>query len=100
MIQINLIPDVKQEFIRAQKMRNAVITFAILICGVAMALLAVLGIVYGGQAVRESLARTEINKQYKELQSVENIDDVLTIFPPPVLSISAITYLFIKNIPV
>ena len=60
MIQINLIPDVKQEFIHAQKMRNAVITFAILICGVAMALLAVLGIVYGGQAVRESLARNEI----------------------------------------
>ena len=38
MIQINLIPDVKQEFIRAQKMRNTVITFAILICGVLLVL--------------------------------------------------------------
>ena len=79
MIQINLIPDVKREFIHAQKMRSTVITFAILICGVSMALLAVLGIVYGGQTVRESLARNEINKQYKALQSIENIDDVLTI---------------------
>ncbi len=79
MIQINLIPDVKQEFIHAQKMRSAVITFAILICGIAMALLAVLGLVYGGQAVRETLARNEIDKQYKTLKSIENIDQALTI---------------------
>lgn len=79
MIQINLIPDVKREFIRAQKMRSIVIAGAIFACGVAIALLALLGVIYGGERLRESAARREIDKRYDELVAIENIDEVLTI---------------------
>ncbi|NCU38024.1 hypothetical protein EOL96_03160 [Candidatus Saccharibacteria bacterium] len=79
MIEINLIPDVKQEFIHAQKMRNMVIVFAILASGAAVALLAVLGLLYASQVLRENMARTEVDKQFKSLQSIDNINNVLTI---------------------
>lgn len=79
MIEINLVPDVKQEFIHAQKMRNTVITFAIIISIAAVGVLAVLGLLYGTQAMREQFARDEIKKQFASLRSIENLDDVLTI---------------------
>ncbi|MBC7764729.1 hypothetical protein H7Y29_03350 [Microbacteriaceae bacterium] len=79
MIEINLIPDVKQEFIRAQKMRNFTITASILTGLAAGAVVVILGLLLGAQALHETLARGEVNTQFKKLQSVENIDNVLTI---------------------
>ncbi len=79
MIQINLIPDVKQEFIRAQKMRNVVITGAILACGAAVAILVLLTAVYSGERIRENIARGKIADRYKELKQIDNLDNVLTI---------------------
>ena len=79
MIEINLVPDVKQEFIHAQKMRNTVITFAIIISIAAVGVLAILGLFYGTQALRERIARDAIKKEFSSLREIENVDDVLTI---------------------
>lgn len=79
MIEINLIPDVKQEMIRAQKMRNTAISLSIVVALAAGAVVALLSILVGFQALRENLARAEIKKQFSTLQSTEDIEKALTI---------------------
>lgn len=79
MIEINLIPDVKQEFIRAQKMRNLAITVSILTGLAAVGILILLLLFLGAQAIHEGIARGDIKKESQKLQAIENIDNVLTI---------------------
>lgn len=79
MIEINLIPDVKREFIHAQKMRNLAITASILVGAAAAGVVVILALLLGAQALHESIARGQVDSEFKKLQSVDNIDNVLTI---------------------
>lgn len=79
MIEINLIPDVKQEYIHAQKMRNVAITVSILIGAAAAGVVVILALLLGAQALHESIARGQVKDQFKQLQSIDNLDNVLTI---------------------
>lgn len=79
MIEINLIPDVKQEYIHAQKMRAVAITASVLVGAAAAGIVVLLGLILGAQALHESLSRAEVDKQFKQLKSIDNIDNVLTI---------------------
>ncbi len=80
MIQINLIPDVKQEFIKAQRLRATVISFSIIIAGVSVAALVLLATyVYGAQALRSSMSDSKIDELHKSLASDEDLPHVLTI---------------------
>jgi hypothetical protein len=80
MIEINLIPDVKQELLRAQSMRAAVISGAILTSIIAGAVVALLALyIYGVQTVRSGIVSDEIDKQYKTLSEVKDLPKVLTI---------------------
>ena len=80
MIEINLVPDVKQELLRAQRTRTAVITISI-ISGLAAIGIVVLLLVYvfGVQAVRSGLADNAIKEQSEKLASVEDLSKILTI---------------------
>lgn len=79
MIQINLVPDIKQEMLRAQRMRNLTISFSILVGIVAVSAVAALGLVLGAQAVTEAVTAGQINSEYKKLASTKDIDNTLTI---------------------
>jgi hypothetical protein len=79
MIAINLIPDVKQELIRAQKMRGTAITLSIVVGIVAGGVVALLAVFLGGQTITESVMRDNIKKDFTTFSSIENIDNVLTI---------------------
>ncbi len=79
MIEINLIPDVKQEFIHAQHIRNTVISFAILSMIVADGSVAVLGVVLGAQGVRDILADKGIKDEYSKLSSIPDLNKIVTI---------------------
>ena len=80
MIEINLIPDVKQELLRAQATRAAVISASIITSIVAGGVVvALLLYVFGVQAVRSTLVTNEINKQYAALSKVEDLSKILTI---------------------
>lgn len=79
MIEINLIPDVKQEFIRAQRTRNTVISFTILAMLAAATTVGVLGLILGAQNVRESLAGNSIKSEFSKLSSVSDINKIVTI---------------------
>jgi len=80
MIEINLIPDVKQELIRAQHTRAAVISMSILASIIAVGLVVVLvGYVYGVQTIRGAISDNSIKEEYASLSGVEDLSEMLTI---------------------
>jgi Tfp pilus assembly protein PilN len=80
MIEINLIPDVKQELLKAQRTRAAVISASIITCIVAGGLVVALALyVFGVQTVRGALADNQIKDGSAELAKVEDLSKMLTI---------------------
>lgn len=80
MIEINLIPDVKQELVRAQIQRNVIISVSMLISIVAVSLvLLVASYVYVGQALAIRSSNDTIDKEFAQLSAVEDIDKMITI---------------------
>lgn len=80
MIEINLIPDVKQELIHARMIRSAVISGAIVTTIIAAAVVAILSVyVFGVQTVRGAVADDAIKKGSAQLASVEDLSKILTI---------------------
>ncbi|MFZ1812604.1 MAG: hypothetical protein WAU02_03765 [Candidatus Saccharimonadales bacterium] len=80
MIELNLLPDVKKEFIKAQRMRNRVVSGAIatsLIAGGAVAFLATT--VYGAQMYMISSAENQIKDNHKKLSQKQEIDKYLAV---------------------
>lgn len=80
MIEINLVPDVKQELIRAQRIRARVITGSIFIGVLSVVIVTLLVIyIYTIQAVRSSMADSAIKQGSDQLASVKDLSKMLTI---------------------
>jgi len=80
MIEINLVPDVKQELIAARRIRAAVISGTIIATIVAGGVVAALSAyVFGGQAIRHAIADEAIKSEGAKLASVEDLSKILTI---------------------
>ncbi|MBC7746834.1 hypothetical protein H7Y40_02545 [Pedobacter sp.] len=80
MIELNLLPDVKKEFIKAQRTRNTVISVSIIAtigAGVLTALL--LSYVYVAQPLLISSQTNAIKKSTAELKAIPEIDKYLTV---------------------
>lgn len=79
MIEINLVPDVKRELLRAQRMRNLVI-FIATVTGIASVAITVIlvGIVYVGQSIASSSLDGAIANEHSTLTNQENINYYLT----------------------
>lgn len=80
MIEINLVPDVKQELIKAERVRSLVISTAILAGIISLAIVAILAAyVFGVQSVRGALDDDNIKKGNAQLAEVEDLSKILTI---------------------
>lgn len=80
MIEINLVPDVKQELIKAQRVRASVISIAILVGIAAAGVVVVLAIwVFAVQTARDIITDNIIKSESQKLSSVEDISNTLTI---------------------
>lgn len=80
MIEINLIPDVKQELLKAQSVRSTVVSLSGIISVGAIGIVVLLGLyTFGAQLVAEQLADNSIVDQNKKLQSNKDLNQVLTI---------------------
>jgi Tfp pilus assembly protein PilN len=80
MIEINLVPDVKQELIKAQRIRSTVIAASVLIGSISVAVVALLTMyIFTVQAVRGGLVDNAIKQGSDKLASVEDLSKVLTI---------------------
>lgn len=80
MIQINLLPDLKKEFIKAQKTKSLVISTAVLVT-IGSIGLSVLLFVYVnfGQQLQINVITGNIDKKSSELAAMNDIDEYLTI---------------------
>jgi len=80
MIEINLVPDVKQELIKAQRIRSTVITVVIFIGLGSIAVVAALAMyVFTVQTVRGALLDTDIKTKNQKLESTADLSKTLTI---------------------
>ena len=80
MIELNLLPDVKKEYLKAQSFRAKTISLSILATIVAVGATAVLAAyVYGGQKLVSTLQKNDIEAKTKELKGKKDIDKYLTI---------------------
>lgn len=79
MIEINLIPDVKREYLKTRALRNAVIGMSIFVSVVVVGLAVVLGLVFGGQLVTEALQDNSIKEDGNKLVAIEDLDKTVTI---------------------
>ncbi|MDB5184090.1 MAG: putative Fimbrial assembly family protein [Candidatus Saccharibacteria bacterium] len=80
MIEINLVPDVKQELIRAKRVQTVVITGAVFVGIAAIAIVILLALyLFGVQTVRSNLADSAINDKSKQLSNVSDLANTLTI---------------------
>ena len=80
MIQINLIPDVKRELLRAQKQRALVISISIIASLAALALVVVLAMyVFGVQTIRSAISDNTIKDEAAKLAQIEDLSNTLTI---------------------
>lgn len=80
MIEINLIPDVKQELLKAQRVRNVVISSSILVSIVAVGVVVLLLVyMFGVQSVRNALLDNQIKDKYATLSKVDDLSKIITI---------------------
>ncbi|HKX72739.1 MAG TPA: hypothetical protein VJM32_01855 [Candidatus Saccharimonadales bacterium] len=80
MIQLNLLPDLKKEFIKAQKAKAMVITIAIFVTLGAFAVSALLFVyVTFVQQFQVNLASDDIGRKMKELKEIPDVDKYLTV---------------------
>lgn len=79
MIQINLIPDIKQELLRAQTTRRTAISISIFAGLGAAGVVVALAVVLGVQLVHENIAQGNIKTEFAKFKGIDNIEDVLTI---------------------
>lgn len=80
MIEINLVPAVKQELIKVQRVRTTVISFSILIGLVSIVVVTLLLIyVFGVQTIRGVVVDDAIKKGGAQLASVQDLSKTLTI---------------------
>lgn len=80
MIEINLIPDVKQELLKTQRARARVISGSILVTIIALGILVALLIyIYAVQGVRSAVLDGQITDKGAEIAQVEDLSQVLTI---------------------
>jgi len=79
-IQFNLLPDVKQEYIKSQRIRNLVITISVLVASVSLIVFLIL--VFSVEVVqRKQLdnSNKDIAANTKKLKSIDGIEDALVV---------------------
>lgn len=80
MIELNLLPDVKKEYLRAQSFRAKAISFSIIATVIAVGATAVLAsYVYGGQTLFSNWQKGDITSKARELKGKKDIGKYLTI---------------------
>lgn len=80
MIELNLLPDIKQEFVAARRQKRVVVVTMVLTSIVSVGVVVLLGFyAFVGQNVRQALANEAIKSKSKELKAKKDIVRDLTI---------------------
>ena len=79
MIEINLLPDVKRDLIKAQQLRNIVTFVSIIIGGVMLAGVVLLFLTTQGQQFVMGLKTNEISNKFAEMQKIKDGETAATL---------------------
>jgi Tfp pilus assembly protein PilN len=79
MIQLNLLPDVKLEYIKAQRARRLTLSMALLVSAVAVVILVLLLSYEGLQKKHLSDLKQDISSETSQLKGKPNIQEILTV---------------------
>ena len=79
MIQLNLLPDIKVEFIRAKRLKRMVMVISVLTVGISVTLLVVMLSLNALQKKHINDLNSDITKYEKELQDTPDLAKILTI---------------------
>lgn len=80
MIQVNLLPDVKIKYAKAERTKHLVLVSAVIISAVAIGVVVIMaGVVYGAQKLRLNSLQSSINKNSTRLQQTDGLSKILTI---------------------
>lgn len=79
MIEINLIPDVKKELIKSERIRSTVVSITILVGLISIGIVVILSLSLGAQAVLGKVADDAIARENAKLQAVPDLSNTLTI---------------------
>ena len=80
MIEVNLVPDVKRELLKAQKVRNLITTVSVIAGLVSIGITGLLAFtVYVGQAALSARADNQIQSQFRTFSEQDNVTQVLTV---------------------
>lgn len=80
MIQLNLLPDVKMQFIKAQRTKHVVLMTALIISGTAIGIVMFLAtIVYGAQVLQLNSLNDAIKSKTTDIKKIDDLNKILTI---------------------
>lgn len=79
MIQINLLPDIKRQHLRAQRTRNIVIAISMLLSAIAIGIVVVMYIGLGATKVITGNTISDNKKIYQEIADTDDINKLITI---------------------
>lgn len=80
MISINLVPQVKADFLKAQRMKRFIILASFLLCALMIALVVFLSIfVYAVQARQSDGLKDQIGEELTSLKQVDNLERIVTV---------------------
>ncbi len=80
MITLNLLPDIKKEYLRAKKIKGLFITGAFFVSVISIAIVALVAIyVQGYQRSQINSSQTSINTSINTLNATEDLDKIVTL---------------------
>ena len=77
--EINLVPDIKNEMIKALKLRNFIFFLCIIVAAASVGITVVTGLIMGGQQLALDSKKATINNLSNKLNSYSDLGDFLTI---------------------
>jgi Tfp pilus assembly protein PilN len=79
-VQFNLLPDVKQQYIKTQRTKKVVTMVALLTSAVCIGIFVLmLSVVYGVNKLQISSADNSVKKYQKQLNDIPNLNKILTV---------------------
>jgi hypothetical protein len=79
MLEINLIPDVKKELLKAQRMRNLVTFASIVVAGFSIGVIILMSMVLAGQKITMDINKSNIDNKFKTLKNIPDGDRAATL---------------------
>ena len=77
--EINLVPDIKGEMIKALKLRNFIFFLCIVVAIASISITAIAGVIMGGQQIALDNRKNTLNDLSNKLNSYSDLNDFLTI---------------------